>query len=223
MKAKKKWTISMMALGLSIITCMGIGGSTIFGAAGQESAKMAKEAQTALAADEESVAWDTENAISIELKGDTVLLANGTAVTDKEIYSISFDGTTLSIGKAGTYVLSGELNGNIVISSSKKDEVVLVLNGVTVECAEDEALLVKKTGQLTLILADGTENVLTSGSETQITDTSADDAADVAARTYYGCEIHAAVEHENVFAAQFHPEKSSAVGMKILENFCRLD
>ena len=51
----------------------------------------------------------------------------------------------------------------------------------------------------------------------------ADDAADVAARTYYGCEIHAAVEHENVFAAQFHPEKSSAVGMKILENFCRLD
>ena len=88
MKAKKKWTISMMALGLSMITCMGIGGSTIFGAAGQESAEMAKEAQTALAADEESVAWDTENAISIELKGDTVLLANGTAVTDKEIYSI---------------------------------------------------------------------------------------------------------------------------------------
>lgn len=41
----------------------------------------------------------------------------------------------------------------------------------------------------------------------------------VKAITEYGVEIHASVEKDNIFACQFHPEKSSAVGMKILENF----
>ncbi len=41
----------------------------------------------------------------------------------------------------------------------------------------------------------------------------------VTAVTDYGVTIHASVEKENVFACQFHPEKSSDVGMKILKNF----
>ena len=47
----------------------------------------------------------------------------------------------------------------------------------------------------------------------------AEEAEIVKATTKYGVEIHASVEKNNVFACQFHPEKSSAVGMKILENF----
>lgn len=45
---------------------------------------------------------------------------------------------------------------------------------------------------------------------------------DVAATTDYSVNIHASVEHGNVFACQFHPEKSSNVGLKILENFINL-
>ena len=45
---------------------------------------------------------------------------------------------------------------------------------------------------------------------------------DVAATTEYGVRIDAAVEHENVFACQFHPEKSSGVGLQILKNFIAL-
>ena len=41
----------------------------------------------------------------------------------------------------------------------------------------------------------------------------------VAATTEYGVTVHAAVEKDNVFACQFHPEKSSAVGLNILKNF----
>ena len=41
----------------------------------------------------------------------------------------------------------------------------------------------------------------------------------VAASADYGVVIHAAVETGNVFACQFHPEKSSKWGLKILENF----
>lgn len=41
----------------------------------------------------------------------------------------------------------------------------------------------------------------------------------VTATTEYAASIHASVEKGNVFACQFHPEKSSDVGMKILRNF----
>ncbi|MCM1541662.1 MAG: imidazole glycerol phosphate synthase subunit HisH [Blautia sp.] len=41
----------------------------------------------------------------------------------------------------------------------------------------------------------------------------------VTAATDYGAYIHASVEKDNVFACQFHPEKSSDVGMRILRNF----
>ena len=50
----------------------------------------------------------------------------------------------------------------------------------------------------------------------------ADNPEEVAASTYYGTEIHAAVEKGNIFATQFHPEKSSEVGLKILQNFINL-
>lgn len=44
----------------------------------------------------------------------------------------------------------------------------------------------------------------------------------VKATTEYGTHIHASVEQDNVFACQFHPEKSSAVGLKMLSNFASL-
>lgn len=47
-------------------------------------------------------------------------------------------------------------------------------------------------------------------------------AEDVVATTEYSTLIHASVEHENVFACQFHPEKSSEIGLKILKNFVEL-
>ncbi len=44
----------------------------------------------------------------------------------------------------------------------------------------------------------------------------------VKATTEYGTLIHASVEKGNVFACQFHPEKSSAVGMQLLRNFIEI-
>lgn len=51
----------------------------------------------------------------------------------------------------------------------------------------------------------------------------AEDPSIVKATTFYGTQIHASVEQGNVFACQFHPEKSSQWGLKILENFAKLD
>ena len=44
---------------------------------------------------------------------------------------------------------------------------------------------------------------------------------DIACTTDYGYEFVSAVEHENIFGVQFHPEKSHKYGMKILNNFAR--
>lgn len=46
--------------------------------------------------------------------------------------------------------------------------------------------------------------------------------SDVAATSDYGIIYDAAVESGNIYACQFHPEKSSDVGLKILENFVNL-
>ena len=50
----------------------------------------------------------------------------------------------------------------------------------------------------------------------------AQDESMVAATTEYGTHIHAAIEKENLFACQFHPEKSGEVGLQILKNFSNL-
>ena len=47
----------------------------------------------------------------------------------------------------------------------------------------------------------------------------AEDEGIVTASTEYGVLIHASVEKDNIFACQFHPEKSSQVGLTILKNF----
>ena len=51
---------------------------------------------------------------------------------------------------------------------------------------------------------------------------SASNREDVAATTEYSTLIHASVEHGNIFACQFHPEKSGSVGLQILRNFIDL-
>lgn len=44
----------------------------------------------------------------------------------------------------------------------------------------------------------------------------------VKATTEYGVHVHASVEKDNIFACQFHPEKSGDVGLSILKNFAEI-
>jgi len=45
----------------------------------------------------------------------------------------------------------------------------------------------------------------------------------VAATTDYSVQVDAALHRDNVFAAQFHPEKSSDAGLQLLKNFLNWD
>ena len=51
----------------------------------------------------------------------------------------------------------------------------------------------------------------------------AEDEEDVATVTNYGIDFHSAVGKNNVFATQFHPEKSGDVGLQILKNFASME
>lgn len=48
------------------------------------------------------------------------------------------------------------------------------------------------------------------------------DPADVAGTTWHGIDVTAAVEHGNIFGAQFHPEKSHRFGMRVLKTFAEI-
>ncbi|MBK1873812.1 MULTISPECIES: imidazole glycerol phosphate synthase subunit HisH [Marinobacter] len=43
--------------------------------------------------------------------------------------------------------------------------------------------------------------------------------ADIAGRSHYGVDLAAAVARNNIFAVQFHPEKSAGAGLQLLKNF----
>ncbi|ACE85505.1 imidazole glycerol phosphate synthase subunit HisH [Cellvibrio japonicus] len=51
----------------------------------------------------------------------------------------------------------------------------------------------------------------------------ADEPSLVAATCDYGLEFHAALARDNLFAVQFHPEKSHTVGLQLLKNFLHWD
>ena len=51
----------------------------------------------------------------------------------------------------------------------------------------------------------------------------AEDESIVTASCDYGVNVHASVEKDNIFACQFHPEKSSKVGLKILKKFAEIE
>ena len=51
----------------------------------------------------------------------------------------------------------------------------------------------------------------------------AEDENDIATVTNYGIDFHSAVGKNNIFATQFHPEKSGDVGLQILRNFASME
>ncbi|MBQ9032418.1 MAG: carbohydrate-binding domain-containing protein [Parasporobacterium sp.] len=122
----------------------------------------------AAAAQELSELPGYDRAIAIHVQGQEAqarYAASDAVLSEEELAQerISFDGQNLSLEKQGTYILSGELEGRLFVSSAKKKSVVLALNGLKVENKSGEALEVKKTGELLIYLVGGTENVLTSG------------------------------------------------------------
>ncbi len=129
----------------------------------------------------------TVQAQEVDLSG-AVEITLGEAIPGNIGKVVFYDDDDLHIEEAGVYVLSGTLNGQLYIETSKKKEVTLVLNGAVIHNPADEAVNVRKTGTLNILLAEGTENVITSGMEMEIADDAVTDGADDADAS--GAAIH---------------------------------
>ena len=95
--------------------------------------------------------------------GDTEIILMGNDVTVNG-GGAKFDGSTVHINRAGTYSISGTLDNGRILVRAKGEDVVLILNGVNVTCADSAPLYIHKANSVTVILNGNTENVFTDGS-----------------------------------------------------------
>lgn len=78
-----------------------------------------------------------------------------------EMIDLSAVGDSYKIERGGTYTLTGELSGHVEIDCD--DEVMLVLNGVSITGDDMPAIYAPNVKKLTVELAEGSDNVLTDG------------------------------------------------------------
>ena len=104
------------------------------------------------------------SSINTNYTADVILAFNGSSVSsaspeDYSAYATFAEGV-LTINKAGTYELSGTLNGHIYIPNKLSNGVILVLNGLTVNGQTSGALYSPAKTPLTIILPSGKTNAL---------------------------------------------------------------
>ena len=111
----------------------------------------------------------SEDAVTVTLMGSTA---------QSEDSSVQISGNTVTITKEGDYVLTGNLQGQIVIEATENEKVHLVLSGVTVDSPSGPAVYEKLSDKLIVTLAEGTVNTLSDS-------TSVQDGEDVIAAALY--------------------------------------
>lgn len=99
--------------------------------------------------------WEDASAVHISFSGASAEI-DGTGA--------SFDAGILTIHAAGTYVVSGDLHGSIVIDAEKDDKIQLVLNGANIACDNGPALHVRRADKVFITAAAGTANALSDAS-----------------------------------------------------------
>jgi len=112
--------------------------------------------------------YDASKAVTIQLNG-----TSATASSD----SVQINGSTVIIKEEATYVISGSLNGMLVVDAPDTAKLQLVFNGVDITSETSAALYVLEADKVFVTLADGTTNTLSNGgSFTAIDDNNIDGA-----------------------------------------------
>lgn len=97
--------------------------------------------------------WDAASEVAVTLDGDTATVTDGAS-------GVTVDGDTVTITAAGTYRLSGELAGQVVVDTADAELVRIILDGVDISGDTTAALAVTSAERVQVVLADGSENTL---------------------------------------------------------------
>lgn len=110
--------------------------------------------------------YDPDEAITIQMNGSGAS-CDGTGV--------NISGSNIIITSGGTYILTGNLKGSIIVDAGKEDKVQLVLNGSTIYSADFAAIYVRQADKVFVTLLEGSVNSLSNGGTfTQIDDNDVD-------------------------------------------------
>lgn len=98
--------------------------------------------------------YDESESIAIALTGSSASCSSS---------GVTVMGNTVTITKEGVYILSGNLEGMIIIDASDSDKVQLVLKGAQIDNGVNAAIYTREADKLFITLAEGTQNRLSSG------------------------------------------------------------
>ncbi|MBP3204500.1 MAG: carbohydrate-binding domain-containing protein [Lachnospiraceae bacterium] len=114
------------------------------------------------------VGYDEAECVRITLDGSTAQSDSG---------AVKVDGNVVTITDEGTYLLSGTLNGQIIVEAEKSDKIQLVLDNANISCASSAALYVSQADKVFVTTTAGSENLLeTTGEYVAIDDHNIDGA-----------------------------------------------
>ncbi len=100
--------------------------------------------------------WKEEEAVILSCNGrEADIQGEGASLKDGVI----------QIEKAGTYVLRGSFEGQIAVDAGREDIVRLVLDGVQLSNSSSSPIYGIQSGKIILVLAEGSENTVTDGTE----------------------------------------------------------
>ena len=100
--------------------------------------------------------YDTAGAVTISLNGDSIACDSG---------AVKISGTTATLSKEGTYILSGQLNnGMILVDAPDEHKLQLVLDGANIHSESCAPIYIRQADKVFLTLAAGSSNRLSNGS-----------------------------------------------------------
>lgn len=109
--------------------------------------------------------YEEEDLVTDATDSQTIQLSDKT----EEIDGVTVDNQTITITKAGTYTLTGELtNGQVIVNVGKEEKVHLILDGVTITNESGPAILIEQAEKVITTLASNTTNTLTDGTDYQL-------------------------------------------------------
>ena len=112
-----------------------------------------------------AVASDADKTGAYDASAATTITASGGSaeVSGSDAGNVTVDGGTVTITGSGTYVVSGTLDGQVVVNADKAD-VRLVLAGASITNTGGPAIDIQDAGSAVMVLAEGTTNTLADGS-----------------------------------------------------------
>ena len=160
---RKKWKrlIPLVLLTVALGACSATNTSSTNASSSSTSKKTTTKTSDYFTKRDQDDSYDESKATKISLSGSSAKTSGSGA---------EVSGSTVTITKAGTYVLSGSSeNVQIVVKVGNKDKVQLVLNGVTMT-GTDAAIVVENADKTFITLAKGSKNTISDSAHHKNTD-----------------------------------------------------